>query len=172
MTRDDEGTGSDDISRAYLCAGGELFTYLRHHHTFFEDDARVWGAEILLALEYLHSMDLIYRDLKPENVLLSSQGHVKLTDFGLARDVNDELTAKTVAGSPYYMAPEVLLMKGHDTQADWWSLGILIYEMLTVSLYLPPKIIRKRHAQHYGAALLAGWMMMTVPPPVSAPQPF
>jgi serine/threonine protein kinase len=110
------------------------------HRTFHEDDARIWGAEILLALEYLHSMDLIYRDLKPENVLLSSQAHVKLTDFGLARDVNDELTAKTVAGSPYYMAPEVLLMKGHDTQADWWSLGILIYEMLTVRDSLKPQV--------------------------------
>lgn len=115
--------------------GGELFTYLKKERYFHEEDARIWSAEILLALEYLHSMDLIYRDLKPENVLLTAKGHVKLTDFGLARDVNDKMTAKTVAGSPYYMAPEVLLMQGHDTQADWWSLGILIYEMLTG---LPP----------------------------------
>ncbi len=115
--------------------GGELFTYLKKEGYFQEPDARIWSAEILLALEYLHSMGLIYRDLKPENILLCSKGHVKLTDFGLARDVNDKLTARTVAGSPYYMAPEVLLMQGHDTQADWWSLGILIYEMLTG---LPP----------------------------------
>ncbi|EKX38178.1 hypothetical protein GUITHDRAFT_158530 [Guillardia theta CCMP2712] len=115
--------------------GGELFIHLKKQKFFSERDARIWAAEILLALEYLHSMGIIYRDIKPENVLLDRGGHIKLTDFGLARDVTDAATAKTVAGSPYYMAPEVLLMQGHDVQADWWSLGILIYEML---VGLPP----------------------------------
>jgi len=115
--------------------GGELFIHLKKQKFFSERDARIWAAEILLALEYLHSMGIIYRDIKPENVLLDKGGHIKLTDFGLARDVTDAATAKTVAGSPYYMAPEVLLMQGHDVQADWWSLGILIYEML---VGLPP----------------------------------
>eukprot|EP00292_Cryptomonas_paramecium_P005312 CAMPEP_0113710256 /NCGR_PEP_ID=MMETSP0038_2-20120614/30050_1 /TAXON_ID=2898 /ORGANISM="Cryptomonas paramecium" /LENGTH=418 /DNA_ID=CAMNT_0000636281 /DNA_START=95 /DNA_END=1347 /DNA_ORIENTATION=+ /assembly_acc=CAM_ASM_000170 len=114
--------------------GGELFHHMRRLGCVEESDGRIWSAEILLALEYLHSMDIIYRDLKPENILLDRDGHVKLTDFGLARDVNE--VAKDVAGSPYYMAPEVLLLN-HDIglQADWWSLGILIYEMLTG---LPP----------------------------------
>jgi len=115
--------------------GGELFMHLRKHRFFSEPDARIWAAEILLALEYLHSMGIIYRDVKPENVLLDHEGHIKLTDFGLARDAKDVSTAKEVAGSPYYMAPEVLLMHGHDVQADWWSLGILIYEMI---VGLPP----------------------------------
>jgi len=115
--------------------GGELFMHLRKHRFFSEADARIWAAEILLALEYLHSMSIIYRDIKPENVLLDSEGHIKLTDFGLAREASDQTTAKEVAGSPYYMAPEVLLMQGHDVQADWWSLGILIYEMI---VGLPP----------------------------------
>jgi serine/threonine protein kinase len=115
--------------------GGELFMHLRKHRSFSESDARIWAAQILLALEYLHSMGIIYRDIKPENVLLDREGHIKLTDFGLARDATDMSTATEVAGSPYYMAPEVLLMQGHDVQADWWSLGILIYEMITG---LPP----------------------------------
>ena len=91
--------------------GGELFMHLRKHRFFGEPDARIWAAEILLALEYLHSMGIIYRDIKPENVLLDTGGHIKLTDFGLARDSADESTAKEVAGSPFYMAPEVLLMQ-------------------------------------------------------------
>lgn len=115
--------------------GGELFMHLKQQRYFCEADAKIWAAEILLALEYLHSMDIIYRDIKPENVLLDREGHIKITDFGLARDRTDTVNSSTVAGSPYYMAPEVLLMQGHDVQADWWSLGILIYEML---VGLPP----------------------------------
>ena len=91
--------------------GGELFMLLRKHRSFAESDARIWAAEILLALEYLHSMGIVYRDIKPENVLLDKGGHIKLTDFGLAREAADQTTAKEVAGSPYYMAPEVLLMQ-------------------------------------------------------------
>mmetsp|Transcript_71396 Transcript_71396/g.190697 ORF Transcript_71396/g.190697 Transcript_71396/m.190697 type:complete len:175 (+) Transcript_71396:760-1284(+) len=116
--------------------GGELFSYIAREKQFPEERARFYTAEIILALEYLHGMDIIYRDLKPENVLLDWAGHVRLTDFGHSKDEhsrNDR--AFSVVGSAYYMAPEILLHHGHGKEADWWSLGILTYEMM---VGLPP----------------------------------
>ncbi|KFY20508.1 hypothetical protein V491_03664 [Pseudogymnoascus sp. VKM F-3775] len=90
--------------------------------------AKFYAAEVTLALEYLHSKDIIYRDLKPENLLLDRHGHLKITDFGFAKKVPD--ITWTLCGTPDYLAPEVVSSKGYNKSVDWWSLGILIFEML------------------------------------------
>jgi len=112
--------------------GGELFSYLRRHRRFPEEWAQFYVAEIVLVLEYLHEHQggVAYRDLKPENLLLDAQGHVKLVDFGFAKRLGSKETY-TLCGTPEYLAPEVIQNKGHTTAVDWWALGILTYEFLT-----------------------------------------
>ena len=119
------------------CAGGELFFHLSRHRRFSEKWTRFYTAELLLALGHLHSHGIIYRDLKPENVLLDSDGHVKLGDFGLAKTGIEHpyKGAKSLCGTPEYMAPEVLQQMGHGFCVDYWGLGMLTYEMMTG---LPP----------------------------------
>jgi len=118
--------------------GGELFTYLRKLRRFTEDMARFYAAEIVLILEHLHEQQggIAYRDMKPENLLLDGEGHIKLVDFGFAKRLgNNEsghpVETYTLCGTPEYLAPEVIHNKGHTTAVDWWALGILIYEFLT-----------------------------------------
>eukprot|EP00027_Filamoeba_sp_ATCC50430_P017759 CAMPEP_0168570170 /NCGR_PEP_ID=MMETSP0413-20121227/16574_1 /TAXON_ID=136452 /ORGANISM="Filamoeba nolandi, Strain NC-AS-23-1" /LENGTH=658 /DNA_ID=CAMNT_0008602767 /DNA_START=34 /DNA_END=2010 /DNA_ORIENTATION=- len=108
--------------------GGELFNYIRRATRLPNDAARIYAAEIILALEYLHSKDILYRDLKPENLLIDETGHIKLTDFGFAKFVPER--TMSMCGTPEYIAPEIILSKGHAKPVDWWSLGILIFEML------------------------------------------
>jgi len=119
------------------CAGGELFFHLSRHQRFSEQWTRFYTAELLLAFGHLHSHGIIYRDLKPENVLLDSDGHVKLGDFGLAKTgiKHPCQGAKSRVGTPEYMAPEILQQKGHGFCVDYWGLGMLTYEMMTG---LPP----------------------------------
>ncbi|PIA19207.1 kinase-like protein [Coemansia reversa NRRL 1564] len=108
--------------------GGELFTYLRRYHRFPPPVAKFYAAEVLLALEYMHARNIIWRDTKPENILLDSRGHVKLTDMGFAKKVLDRTW--TLCGTPDYLAPEVIQAKGYGRSVDWWALGILIFEMI------------------------------------------
>ncbi|XP_058805393.1 ribosomal protein S6 kinase beta-1-like [Phymastichus coffea] len=115
----------------YLC-GGELFTYLDREGIFLEDTACFYLSEIIVALQHLHTQGIIYRDLKPENILLDREGHVKLTDFGLCKEhIEDDALTHTFCGTIEYMAPEILTRNGHGKAVDWWSLGALMFDMLT-----------------------------------------
>jgi len=113
------------------CPGGELFFYLSQIGRFKEDAARFYASNILLALHHLHSQNILYRDLKPENVLVAADGYVKVADFGLSKEnIVGHNEAMSICGTAEYLAPEILLRKGHGKASDWWSFGGIIYEML------------------------------------------
>lgn len=115
--------------------GGELFFHLKKEGRFAESRVKFYAAEIVCALSHLHSLDIVYRDLKPENILLDSEGHICITDFGLSKKLEADGGTHTFCGTPEYLAPEVLKGHGHGIAVDWWSLGTLLFEMMTG---LPP----------------------------------
>jgi len=126
-----------DATKLYIVSeflqGGDLFFHLhdKRYTVFPEAKAKFYIMELVVALDFLHKNNMVYRDLKPENILLDSQGHIKLTDFGLSKIFEKEDDkAFTVCGTPQYLAPEILLRKGYDKSVDWWSLGCVLYEML------------------------------------------
>jgi serine/threonine protein kinase len=108
--------------------GGELFTYLHTVQVLKNENCKFYIAQIVSILEYLHEKEIAYRDLKAENILIDQNGYLKLADFGFAKIIKGR--TYTVCGTPEYIAPEVLLQKGHGTAVDWWCLGVLIYELL------------------------------------------
>jgi len=129
-----------DSSKLYFVMdyinGGELFFHLQKEGKFSEERVKFYVAEIILGLEYLHSKrNIIYRDLKPENLLLSADGHIILTDFGISKENSQDEKTATFCGTPEYLAPEVLKQEKYTKAVDWWSLGTLMYEMLSG---LPP----------------------------------
>ncbi|CAD8072433.1 unnamed protein product [Paramecium primaurelia] len=119
-----------------FCSGGELFQQLRQVKRMTEDQARFYFTEICLAMFYLHSLSVVYRDIKPENILIDLDGHIRIADFGLSKpNMTEEDYAYSFCGSPEYMAPEMLLKVGHNVQVDHYCLGALLYELVTG---LPP----------------------------------
>ncbi|CAG9315733.1 unnamed protein product [Blepharisma stoltei] len=126
--------------RLYLileyCSGGELFFHLNRARRFDEQRVKFYSACLVLAIEHLHSKNIIYRDLKPENVLIDEDGFPKITDFGLSKEnCTDGRSARSFCGTAEYLAPEVIIKQGYGKAVDWWSLGCIIYEML---IGLPP----------------------------------
>jgi protein kinase X len=110
--------------------GGEFFRHLRTRGRLPEAAARFYAAEVAAALAALHARGIVYRDLKPENLLLDAGGHIKVADFGFAKALPRGGRTYTLCGTPDYLAPEVILNKGHGAAADWWAFGVLVYEML------------------------------------------
>ena len=133
-----------DDSQLYLVTdfmqGGDIFFHLHDKGKFKRERAKFYIIEIILAIEFLHKNNMIYRDLKPENILMDKEGHIKITDFGLSKildDMNDKVF--TLCGTPQYIAPEIIKKKGYDKGIDWWSLGCLFYEFLMggIPFYIP-----------------------------------
>nr|CCA23995.1 protein kinase putative [Albugo laibachii Nc14] len=127
-------------------AGGELFHHLSKQGLLLEDTAIFYAAEIVLALDHLHSQGIIHRDLKPENVLMDDDGHIRLTDFGLAKEMaHEEDSTKTMCGTNEYMAPEMIRGRSYNKAVDFWALGALIYEMVTG---YPPFVHKNKKKLH------------------------
>ncbi|KAF7694480.1 cGMP-dependent protein kinase 1 [Silurus meridionalis] len=140
-----------------FCSGGEIWTKLKEAKRFEENITVFVAACVVEAYAYLHKKDIMYRDLKPENLMLDSRGYVKLVDFGFAKKLQRGQKTYSFCGTPEYMAPEIIQNQGHDFAADFWSLGILIYELLAGS---PP--FSSSEPQNIYARILDG--VMKFPP--------
>jgi len=121
-------TGSNLILIMEFCPGGDLFDQLYKHKSFTPDDTAIFTSQVLLPLEYLHSLGIVHRDLKLENILVAQDGALKLTDFGFAKYI--KYRSWTLCGTPEYLAPELILEKGHGKAVDYWAFGVLFFEML------------------------------------------
>lgn len=126
--------------------GGELFRHLVQVRRFPEDQARFMIAQVAIALGHLHEKNIVYRDLKPENVLFNRDGYLLLADFGLATKVDKDKLATSFCGTAEYLSPEMLNGDGHDHTVDWWTLGILLYEML---VGIPPFFNKNKHKMYF-----------------------
>ena len=126
--------------------GGELFRHLVNVRRFKEEQARFMIAQVAIALGHLHEKNIVYRDLKPENVLFNRDGYLLLADFGLATKVDEDKLASSFCGTAEYLSPEMLNEEGHDQTVDWWTLGILLYEML---VGIPPFFHKNKHRMYF-----------------------
>uniref|UniRef100_A0A182NBV8 cGMP-dependent protein kinase n=1 Tax=Anopheles dirus TaxID=7168 RepID=A0A182NBV8_9DIPT len=131
------------------CLGGDVWTVLQKSKFFDERTARFITGCVVEAFEYLHSRNMIYRDLKPENLMLDERGYIKLVDFGFAKRIGPNQKTWTFAGTPEYVSPEIILNKGHDRAVDYWALGVLIHELLVGK----PPFRGKNHMKTYNAIL-------------------
>lgn len=107
-----------------------MFFHLGKVQKFSENEAKFYFAELLLGLQHLHDLDIVYRDIKPENILIDIDGHVKIADFGLSKIIPQRQRSHSFCGSPEYMCPEILLGNGHDRRADIYCIGALLYELV------------------------------------------
>ena len=130
-----------DAKKLYLVTefmqGGELFFHIKRRTGFKEVSAKFYMSQIFLAIDYLHKNGYIYRDLKPENILIDKEGNIKLTDFGLSKVISNDgdiNTTNTLCGTLEYIAPEIFQRKPYDKSIDWFSFGVVLYEMLTGQL--------------------------------------
>ncbi|KAF8388537.1 hypothetical protein HHK36_027212 [Tetracentron sinense] len=121
---------SNQISTLH-CAGICKWVHLHHHGLFREDLAGIYTAEIVSAASHLHANDIMHSDLKPDNIILDVDGHAMFTDFGFAKQFANDTRSKTMCGTIEYMSPQVFLGKGYDEATDWWSVEIMLFEMLT-----------------------------------------
>lgn len=108
--------------------GGELFTHHKKMKRFNEDTAKFYGSQVFLGLDYLHNSDIVYRDLKTENIMVTHKGYLKITDFGFSKRV--EGRTLTLCGTPEYIAPEMIQAKPYGSTPDWWAYGVLVYEFV------------------------------------------
>ena len=116
-----------------FASGGQLFLHLTREGLLDESTVKIYAAEIVLAVSFLHERGIIHRDLKPENILLHGSGHICISDFGLAKQNigNSSCETNSFCGTIEYMAPEIISSAGHGKAADWWSVGVLLFEMMT-----------------------------------------
>ncbi len=121
-----------DVNYLYLAyeflPGGDLFTKLKSDNKFTFEKSQFYIGQVIIALEYFHNHNIIYRNLKPENILINKNGYIKITDFELVKKIEDR--TYTLCGTPGYMAPEIILNTGYSMGVDWWTVGILLYEMI------------------------------------------
>ena len=121
-----------DVNYLYLAyeflPGGDLFTKLKSDNKFTLEKSQFYIGQVIIALEYFHNHNIIYRNLKPENILINKNGYIKITDFELVKKIEDR--TYTLCGTPGYMAPEIILNTGYGMGVDWWAVGILLYEMI------------------------------------------
>ncbi|XP_025420777.1 serine/threonine-protein kinase S6KL isoform X2 [Sipha flava] len=115
--------------------GGELLKLLQNHGPLPEELCRIYFAELIIIIDFLHNAGIIYRDIKPENILLDEYGHLQLIDFGLAKWLSHGCRTSTICGTTQYMAPEIFQSKPYNHVVDWWSAGVLLFQMLTNQVY-------------------------------------